>query len=295
VDGGDGRGERHGGSTGTPAAGGRLVLVATPIGNLGDLSPRAVEALAAADVCAAEDTRRTGRLLQHAGVHVPLVSHHEHNEDERAGLLLDRVEAGEVVAVVTDAGTPGLADPGFPIVRQAVARGLPIEAIPGPAAALHALLLSGLPMDRFAFEGFLPRKAGPRARRLDALVDDPRTLIFYVAPHRAAADLSAMAAALGPRPAALARELTKLHEEVWRAPLPDLADRAEAGGVRGEVTVVVGGAVAEAEVLDDAGLVARVRALIATGVPKKEAIAEVARAADQPKKRVYQAVLDAGA
>jgi 16S rRNA (cytidine1402-2'-O)-methyltransferase len=295
VDGGDGRGERHGGSTGTPAARGRLVLVATPIGNLGDLSPRAVEALAAADVCAAEDTRRTGRLLQHAGVHVPLVSHHEHNEDERAGLLLDRVEAGEVVAVVTDAGTPGLADPGFPIVRQAVARGLPIEAIPGPAAALHALLLSGLPMDRFAFEGFLPRKAGPRARRLDALVDDPRTLIFYVAPHRAAADLSAMAAALGPRPAALARELTKLHEEVWRAPLPDLADRAEAGGVRGEVTVVVGGAVAEAEVLDDAGLVARVRALIATGVPKKEAIAEVARAADQPKKRVYQAVLDAGA
>ncbi len=275
-------------------AGGRLVLVATPIGNLGDLSPRAVEALAGADVCAAEDTRRTGRLLQHAGVRVPLISHHEHNEDERAGVLLDRVEAGEVVAVVTDAGTPGLADPGFPIVRQAVARGLPIEAIPGPAAALQALLLSGLPMDRFAFEGFLPRKAGPRVRRLAALVDDPRTLIFYVAPHRAADDLGAMAAVLGDRPAALARELTKLHEEVWRSPLADLAARAQAQGVRGEVTVIVGGAVEEAAVLDDAALVERVRGLIAAGLDKKAAIAQVASAAAVPKKRVYQAVLDAG-
>jgi 16S rRNA (cytidine1402-2'-O)-methyltransferase len=274
--------------------GGRLVLVATPIGNLGDLSPRAVEALAGADVCAAEDTRRTGRLLQHAGIRVPLVSHHEHNEDARAGALLDRVERGEVVAVVTDAGTPGLADPGFPIVREAVARGLAIEAIPGPAAAIHALLLSGLPMDRFAFEGFLPRKGGARARRLAVLADDDRTLVFYVAPHRAAEDLGAMAEALGPRPAALARELTKLHEEVWRAPLPDLAARAAADGVRGEVTVVVGGAVAEAGPVDDGDLVDRVRELVATGVAKKAAIAQVAEAADVPKKRVYQAVLDAG-
>jgi 16S rRNA (cytidine1402-2'-O)-methyltransferase len=274
--------------------GGRLVLVATPIGNLGDLSPRAVEALAGADVCAAEDTRRTGRLLQHAGIRVPLVSHHEHNEDARAGALLDRVERGEVFAFVTDAGTPGLADPGFPIVREAVARGLAIEAIPGPAAAIHALLLSGLPMDRFAFEGFLPRKGGARARRLAVLADDDRTLVFYVAPHRAAEDLGAMAEALGPRPAALARELTKLHEEVWRAPLPDLAARAAADGVRGEVTVVVGGAVAEAGPVDDGDLVDRVRELVATGVAKKAAIAQVAEAADVPKKRVYQAVLDAG-
>jgi 16S rRNA (cytidine1402-2'-O)-methyltransferase len=273
---------------------GRLVLVATPIGNLGDLSPRARDALAAADVCAAEDTRRTGRLLAHLGLHVPLVSHHEHNEDARAQALLDRVEAGEVVAVVTDAGTPGLADPGFPIVRAAVARGLPVEAVPGPAAALHALVLSGLPMDRFAFEGFLPRKAGPRARRLEALAGDERTLVFYVAPHRAAEDLAAMAAAFGDRPAALARELTKLHEEVWRAPLPALAERAAAEGVRGEVTVVVGGAPAVVEEVDDAELARRVVALVSGGSPKKQAIAEVAASAQVPKKRVYQAVLDAG-
>jgi 16S rRNA (cytidine1402-2'-O)-methyltransferase len=275
-------------------SGGRLVLIATPIGNLGDLSPRAVAALAGADVCAAEDTRRTGRLLQHAGIRVPLLSHHEHNEDVRAGELLDRVEAGEVVAVVTDAGTPGLADPGFPIVREAIARGLAVEAIPGPAAAIHALLLSGLPMDRFAFEGFLPRRAGPRDRRLSALAADDRTLVFYVAPHRAAEDLDAMAAALGDRPAALARELTKLHEEVWRDTLPVLAARAAADGVRGEVTVVVGGAPEDtAEVTDD-DLVSRVRELIAAGAAKKAAIAQVASAASVPKRRVYQAVLDGG-
>jgi 16S rRNA (cytidine1402-2'-O)-methyltransferase len=273
---------------------GRLVLVATPIGNLGDLSPRAVEALAGADVCAAEDTRRTGRLLQHAGISVPLVSHHEHNEDERSAALLDRVAAGEVVAVVTDAGTPGIADPGFPIVREAVARGLRVEAVPGPVAAIHALLLSGLPMDRFAFEGFLPRKSGPRARRLTALAADDRTLVFYVAPHRAAEDLAAMAEALGDRPAALARELTKLHEEVWRAPLPELAERAAEAGVRGEVTVVVGGAVAQIAEVGDGELAERVLALIATGAAKKAAIARVAEAAGVPKRRVYQAVLDAG-
>jgi 16S rRNA (cytidine1402-2'-O)-methyltransferase len=273
---------------------GRLVLVATPIGNLGDLSPRAIEALAAADVCAAEDTRRTGRLLQHAGISVPLISHHEHNEDERSRHLLDRVAAGDVVAVVTDAGTPGIADPGFPIVREAVARGLAVEAVPGPVAAIHALLLSGLPMDRFAFEGFLPRKPGARRRRLEGLAEDDRTLVFYVAPHRAADDLEAMAEVLGDRPAALARELTKLHEEVWRAPLPVLAARALAEGVRGEVTVVVGGAADVAAPLADDELVARVRELVATGVVKKEAIAQVAAAAGVPKKRVYQAVLDAG-
>jgi 16S rRNA (cytidine1402-2'-O)-methyltransferase len=279
--------------SGSAGSGGRLVLIATPIGNLGDLSPRAVAALRAADVCAAEDTRRTGRLLEHAGVQTPMVSHHEHNEERRAAELCDRVAAGEVVAVVTDAGTPGLADPGFPIVREAVARGLPIEAIPGPAAAIHALLLSGLPMDRFAFEGFLPRKPGPRSRRLTELADDPRTLVFYVAPHRADADLAAMAEAFGPRPAALARELTKLHEEVWRAPLPALVERAAEQGVRGEVTVVVAGAPEELAPLDDADLIRRVRELIATGVGKKEAIGQVAAAAQVPKRRVYQAVLDA--
>lgn len=270
---------------------GRLVLVATPIGNLADLSPRAVRALADADVVAAEDTRHTRVLLDHAGVRVPLVSYHDHNEDSRTGPLLDRVAAGETVAVVTDAGTPGLADPGFRLVREAVERGLAVEAVPGPAAALQALVLSGLPMDRFAFEGFLPRRAGPRERRLGELAEDPRTLVFYVAPHRAVADLAAMAAAFGPRPAALARELTKLHEEVWRGPLPALAERASAGGVRGEVTVVVAGAPAAAPP-GPADLAERVRSLIAAGADKKEATARVAQATGTPRRVVYQALLD---
>ncbi|HUH06185.1 MAG TPA: 16S rRNA (cytidine(1402)-2'-O)-methyltransferase [Egibacteraceae bacterium] len=272
---------------------GRLVLVATPIGNLGDLSPRAAEALGSADVVAAEDTRRTGVLLKHIGVRVRMVSYHDHNEDTRTAELLDRVAGGETVAMVTDAGTPGLADPGYRLVLAAIERGLAVEAVPGPAAALQALVLSGLPMDRFAFEGFLPRKPGARARRLAELAEDPRTLVFYVAPHRAAEDLAAMAEAFGDRPAALARELTKLHEELWRDTLPALARRAEAEAVRGEVTVVVAGAPAEAfETPDGPALAARVQGLVAGGVDKKTAITEVATAAGVPRRRVYQSVID---
>jgi 16S rRNA (cytidine1402-2'-O)-methyltransferase len=273
---------------------GRLVLVGTPIGNLDDLSPRAARALAEADLVAAEDTRRTRVLLDHLGIRVPMTSYHDFNEEARTGPLLDRVAGGDVVAVVTDAGTPGLADPGFRLVRAAVDRGLPVESVPGPAAALHALVLSGLPMDRFAFEGFLPRRAAARSRRLAELAGDPRTLVFYVAPHRAAEDLVAMGAVLGPdRPAALARELTKLHEEVWRGPLSELAARAS-GGVRGEVTVVVGGAPAAVPGTSAAGdLVERVRELIAAGETKKAAIARVAEAAGVPRREVYRAVVDA--
>jgi 16S rRNA (cytidine1402-2'-O)-methyltransferase len=271
--------------------GGRLVLVATPIGNLADLSPRAVSVLAEAHVIAAEDTRHTRVLLDHADISGTLVSYHDHNEDARTGPLLDRVEAGETVAVVTDAGTPGLADPGFRLIREAIERGLRVEAVPGPAAVVQALVLSGLPLDRFAFEGFLPRQAGARMRRLAELVHDPRTLVFYVTPHRAAADLAAMAATLGDRPAALCRELTKLHEEVWRERLPQLAARVAADGVRGEVTLVVGGArSAPPAPVTDVELLDRVRALLATGLDRKAAIARVANAAGVPKRRVYAAV-----
>jgi 16S rRNA (cytidine1402-2'-O)-methyltransferase len=274
-----------------PQGPGRLVLVATPIGNLGDLSPRAAQALAEADLIAAEDTRRTRVLLDHLGVRVPLTSMHEHNEDRRAGPLLDRVAAGEVVAVVTDAGTPGLADPGFVLVRAARARGLAVEAVPGPTAAIHALVLSGLPLDRFVFEGFLPRRAGPRARRLAELATEPRTLVFYVAPHRAAEDLRAMSEAFGPRDAALGRELTKLHEEVWQGDLAQLAGRA-AEGVRGEVTVVVAGAPRDGGVPEAAELARRVAELVASGSDRREAQAAVARTAGVPRRVVYQAVLD---
>ncbi|MPZ89168.1 MAG: 16S rRNA (cytidine(1402)-2'-O)-methyltransferase [Nitriliruptorales bacterium] len=277
----------------TRVGGGRLVLVATPIGNLEDLSPRAARTLAEADVVAAEDTRRTRILLDHAGVHVPMLSVHEHNEDRRAGPLLDRVAAGETVVVVTDAGTPGLADPGFVLVREARARGLVVEAVPGPAAALQALVLSGLPMDRFAFEGFLPRKAGARARRLEELAGDPRTLVFYLSPHRTAEDLDALVEAFGDRPAALAREMTKLHEEVWRGSLPELAHRAREG-VRGEVTLVVGGSPPRAMDTGPAALAARVHDLVESGMAKREATAAVAAAAGVPKRVVYQAILDEG-
>jgi 16S rRNA (cytidine1402-2'-O)-methyltransferase len=274
------------------------VLVGTPIGNLGDLSPRAAQALKDADVVAAEDTRRSRVLLDHVGARVPLVSYHEHNEERRTAVLLERVAAGQTVAVITDAGTPGIADPGFRLVRAAADQGLRVEAIPGPAAAIQALVLSGLPTDRFAFEGFLPRRPGPRARRLRDLAADPRTLVFYVAPHRAAEELAAMAQAFGGRPAALARELTKLHEEVWRARLPELAERA-AAGLRGEITLVVAGAVEPAtrepgadDLPPAAGdLAARVHALLAMGSTRKDAIARVARAAGVPKRIVYAAVV----
>lgn len=272
---------------------GRLILVATPIGNLGDLSPRAAEALRSADLVAAEDTRRTRVLLDHVGARPPMRSYHDHNEEQRAPELLDRVAAGDTVVVVTDAGTPGLADPGFRVVSEAVARGIPVESVPGPSAALQALVLSGLPMDRFAFEGFLPRKAGPRERRLRELARDPRTLVFYVAPHRAEDDLAALAHVFGPRAAALTRELTKLHEEVWRAPLPELADRVREDGVRGEVTLVVAGAPEEAVPTSAADLVTLVHERVAAGLTRKDAIADVAADTGVPKRHVYQAVLDA--
>lgn len=279
-------------------AGGRIVLVATPIGNLGDLSPRALETLAAADVVAAEDTRRTGRLLAHHGVDRPMVRLDDHTEARRAPQLVARAAAGETVVVATDAGTPGISDPGYVLVRAAVEAGVPVELIPGPVAGVHALVLSGLPTDRFVFEGFLPRRAGQRRQHLATLVDEARTLVCYLSPHRAAEELDDLVAALGPRPAALARELTKLHEEVLRGPLDTLAATVRREGVRGELTLVVGGApgpggASDTEQLDDAELVERVRGLIATGMAKNAAIAAVARATGAPRARVYDATVAA--
>lgn len=276
---------------GRGAGGGRLILVGTPIGNLGDLSPRAAAALAAADLVAAEDTRRSRALLDRVGVRTRLVSYHEHNEDRRTSELVERIAAGATVALVTDAGTPGISDPGYRLVRAAVDRGLPVDAVPGPVAAVQALVLSGLPTDRFAFEGFLPRKPGARRRRLGELAADPRTLVFYVAPHRAGADLAAMAEVLGDRDAALARELTKLHEEVWRAPLAELAKRAGAEPPRGEVTVVVAGAPARAPA-EPAALAARVAEEMAAGASRRDAVSRIAESTGVARRRVYQAALD---
>ncbi len=229
----------------TPRAGGRLEIVATPIGNLADLSPRAREALAAADVVAAEDTRRSGQLLAALGLRKPLVSLHAHNERARGDELLERLRSGEVVALVSDAGTPLLSDPGLDLVQRAAAAGVEVRSIPGPTAIAAALSVAGIGTARFCFEGFLPARPRERQQRLRELASEPRTLVFFEAPHRIAAALHDCAAALGgTRAAALARELTKIHETVYRGTLQELAQRAAADGdcARGEITLVVAGA-----------------------------------------------------
>lgn len=277
--------ERTGGS-------GVLVLAATPIGRPDDASPRLVAELAGADVVAAEDTRRLKRLSSDLGVTLGgrVVSYFEGNESARTPVLLEALLAGERVLLVTDAGMPSVSDPGYRLVAAAVEADVTVTAVPGPSAVLTALAVSGLPVDRFCFEGFLPRKAGERARRLAGLAAEERTMVFFEAPHRTEAALAALAEAFGgDRPAAVCRELTKTHEEVVRGPLADLV--AWAGdGVRGEVTLVVQGATASVASSDPDDLRAAVAEREAAGTSRKDAILEVARAADVPKRVVYDAV-----
>ncbi len=285
----------EGRTAGAGAAGtGRLVVCGTPIGNLGDAAPRLARALAEADLVACEDTRHTRKLLAHLGVPAELVAYHEVGEQARAERLADQVAAGKRVALVSDAGMPGVSDPGYALVGACLARGLPVEVVPGPSAVLAALVVSGLPSDRFCFEGFLPRKATARARRLAELAAEPRTMVFFEAPHRALATLAAMAAAFGAeRPCALARELTKLHEQVLRGGLGEVRERLAAQGPRGELTIVVGGAPpAPARELD---LAAEVATRVEAGQQATQAMTEVARLAGVPRRVVYQAVLDARA
>ena len=269
------------------------MLAATPIGRVADAPPRLAEELATADVVAAEDTRRLKRLTGDLGVAVSgrVVSYFEGNESARTPVLLEALLAGERVLLVTDAGMPSVSDPGYRLVAAAVAHDVPVTAVPGPSAVLTALAVSGLPVDRFCFEGFLPRKAGERSRRLAGLANEERTMVFFEAPHRTEAALAAMAEALGgDRAAAVCRELTKTHEEVRRGPLDDLVEWASAG-VRGEVTIVVAGAEPAAEVASDpASLRAAVAELEAEGMRRKEAIAEVARLAGVPRREVYNLV-----
>jgi 16S rRNA (cytidine1402-2'-O)-methyltransferase len=272
---------------------GVLVLAATPIGQVGDAPPRLAEELAGADVVAAEDTRRLKRLTGELGVTVTgrVVSYFEGNEQARTPALLDALLAGERVLLVTDAGMPSVSDPGYRLVAAAVEHDVRVTAVPGPSAVLTALAVSGLPVDRFCFEGFLPRKAGERGRRLAALAAEERTMVFFEAPHRTEAALTAMATALGEdRPAAVCRELTKTHEEVRRGALGELVAWA-AEGIRGEVTIVVAGATPGGRVESDpASLRAAVAELEEDGMSRKEAIAEVARQAGLPKREVYDVV-----
>lgn len=272
---------------------GVLVLAATPIGRVADAPPRLAEELAGADVVAAEDTRRLRRLAADLGIEVSgrVVSYFEGNESARTPQLLEALENGDRVVLVTDAGMPSVSDPGYRLVAAAVAADIHVTAVPGPSAVLTALAVSGLPVDRFCFEGFLPRKGGERSRRLAELAAEPRTMVFFEAPHRTGAALSAMAGAFGDdRPAAVCRELTKTYEEVRRGPVGELAAWA-AEGVRGEVTIVVAGAAPAAAVdTDPASLRSAVDALVDDGLSRKDAIAAVAKTTGLPKREVYQVV-----
>ena len=272
---------------------GLLVLAATPIGRAADASARLAEALTTAHVVAAEDTRRLRRLCADLGVQPQglVVSYFEGNEAAKTPLLIDALTAGERVLMVTDAGMPSVSDPGYRLVAAAVAAGIRVTAIPGPSAVPTALAVSGLPVDRFCFEGFLPRKAGERARRLAGLAAEERTMVFFEAPHRTRAALVAMAEAFGEdRRAAVCRELTKTHEEVRRGALAELVTWAE-GDIRGEVTLVVEGAAPGAGVpTGPEELRARVTELEQQGSTRKDAIAATAKEAGIPKREVYDLV-----
>jgi 16S rRNA (cytidine1402-2'-O)-methyltransferase len=268
-----------------------LYLVATPIGNLRDITLRALETLAAADVIACEDTRVTRKLLDHYGIATPLTPYHEHNAAAARPKLLERIGAGETVALVSDAGTPLVSDPGFKLVRAVHEAGHAVIAVPGASAALAALTVSGLPTDRFFFEGFLPAKDGARRARIAELGRVPATLILYESGPRMARTLAALAQTLGPREAAIGRELTKLHEEVRRADLAALARAYEAGAeTRGEFVIVIAPPDAEAAVADAADVDVLLRqALQRASV--KDAVSDVAAATGRPRREVYQRAL----
>ncbi len=275
---------------------GWLVLVATPIGNLGDLSPRAVAALHDADVIAAEDTRRTRALLTHAGVTAPrrLVALHEHNERQRAAELVDEIRRGAHVAYVTDSGMPSISDPGARLVHVVAEEGLAVRVVPGPSAVLAALVLSGLATDRFVFEGFLPRKGPERRRRLAELASETRTAVLFEAPHRLVDTVTAVAEVCGAdRRVAIAREMTKVHEDVFRGTLAEALAHVRAHEPRGEYSLVLGGTTNTAEPPSDDEVAVAAEAAVGTGATAKDAAADLAARLGISKRRAYEAVVAA--
>ena len=269
---------------------GSLVLVATPIGNLGDLPPRAIEALRTARLICCEDTRRTGKLLSHAGISgVRMAVANEHTERARIAEVLDVLGAGGDVALVSDAGTPGISDPGERLVRAVLDAGLAVTAVPGPAAVVMALVVSGIDTSRFVFEGFLPRSGRERAERLAEVAGERRTTVLYEAPHRVVRTVADLVAACGPdRAIALARELTKLHEDVWRGPLADAAAHLAATEPRGEyVLVLAGRPVTPPSNVDDDTIRAELLRALEGGADRRAAVATVTSALGVPKRRVY--------
>ena len=269
---------------------GHLYVVGTPIGNLGDLSDRARETLAAVDLVAAEDTRRTGKLLAHAGIRARMISLFEGNERQRIDELLERLSEGATVALVSDAGMPAVSDPGFRLLRAAVEAGIGISVVPGPSAVTAALVVSGLPTDRWVFEGFLPRRPSERRSRLRALAHDPRTVVLFESPLRVVTLLRDVLVELGDRRAAVARELTKIHEEVLRGRVSEVLAMLLDSEPRGEIVVVLEGAetpeAALSEMVDEAGR------LVRDGMRKREAAAAVARVSGGSANEIYRALVD---
>ncbi len=272
---------------------GRLYLVGTPIGNLGDLTERARATLGSVDLVAAEDTRRTGKLLAHLGVKARMMSLFEGNERERTERLLDELRDGSEVALVSDAGMPSVSDPGFRLVRACAAEGIEVRVVPGPSAVTAALAISGLPTDRWAFEGFLPRRAGERRARLQELANDARTLVLFESPRRVVATLRDVLSELGDRRVAVARELTKLHEEVLRGRVSEVLEALAESEPRGEVVVVLEGAgPGEPAPLEE--LVAEARELVANGMRKRDAVTDVARRRGGSANAIYEALVRPG-
>ncbi len=279
------------GSTGR----GRLVLVGTPIGNLGDITQRALSVLAEAEVVACEDTRRARKLFSHHGIRArELVVYNEANERRQARSLLERIASGTEVALISDAGMPGLSDPGFRLVEACAERGFEVVVVPGPTAVVSALAISGLPPGRFAFEGFLPRKPSDRRRRIAELRAEERTIVLYESPHRITDSLADLLEALGDRRAVVARELTKMYETAHRGTLSELHSLAEQGEFRGEIVVVVSGAVrGNVETVGPEELAARAERLIAEGMERKTAMTAVAQEAGVSKRAVFDALVEA--
>ncbi|MDA8235768.1 MAG: 16S rRNA (cytidine(1402)-2'-O)-methyltransferase [Clostridia bacterium] len=275
---------------------GRLYLCATPIGNLEDITLRVLRVLKEVDLIAAEDTRHTRKLLTHFDIHTPLTSYHQHNEAAKSNRLVEDLLAGKQVALVSDAGMPGISDPGYYLIRAALEAGIEVIPLPGPSAALTALVVSGLSTDRFAFEGFLPGKKKERQLRLSRLAEEDRTIIFYEAPHRLTACLSDLAAAWGERQAAVVRELTKIHEEAVRGPLSRVLAHFQENPPKGEFVIVVEGAGEDVQKKQEAwegvSLEEHLRKVMATGLTKKEAIKEVASQRGLSKREVYKLAVE---
>jgi 16S rRNA (cytidine1402-2'-O)-methyltransferase len=267
---------------------GTLYIVATPIGNLEDITLRAIRILKEADLIAAEDTRHTRHLLDRYEIENQLTSYHDHNKEEKAPVLVARLLEGKNIALVSDAGTPGISDPGYFLINLAIDGKIPVVPIPGPVAAIAALSVSGLPTDEFVFEGFLPSKHLARLKRLEKVSGDTRTLIFYEAPHKIVRTIDDMLKALGDRRAVVTRELTKIHEEVIRGTLSEILEHLNKGSIRGEFTILVHGASAEPQKKDiDTAEYLR-NLMIHRGLTKKEAIAAAAEDLGLPKKDVYK-------